>query len=89
MFPPAALQETSPRASELPYSSAPLLVGLWNNAESPPLQRHPLLSSPLLSSPHILSLPIPHTTAEQESGRKSQEVFHSCPGWILKPHLGL
>lgn len=61
MFPPPALQETSPRASELPYSPAPLLVRLWNNAESPPTQRHPLLSPPssLLPTSSVHPFPIP------------------------------
>lgn len=57
MFPPAALQETSPRASELPYSPAPLLVGLRNNTESPPeASSFPPLSplSPLPQLTHSL-----------------------------------
>lgn len=63
MFPPQALQETSHRASEMPHSPAPLLPGLWNNAETPqpppPPQKttSPLLSlylpSLLTHSPHL------------------------------------
>ena len=70
-FLPLLYRRLPPRASELPYSPAPLLVGLRNNTESPQ-RRPPLLLSPL--SPHFLSSPIPYTTAEEESGRSLERI---------------
>lgn len=82
MFPPAALQETSPRASELPYSPAPLLVGLRNNTESPP--KGVLLSSSLPSLPTSSAHPFPTPLLRKSLGG-SYKFFPYCPERILQP----
>lgn len=79
MFPPAVCQGDFPRASELPYSPAPLLVGLRNNTWD--LQRRP-------SFPPLLS-PLPQLThsLHHRWGKVWEEShkFSLPPERILQP----